>query len=131
MDPRGRATLDTLPLLNNEALIRARQRRRLTLLRDLEALATSGAPSEDAMDRFREKATQDPFSDVFAALLAFLALPGAMAFVPESVVNFVTAHGEMRLWLAEEDAERALAATPSITTAADAIRLRTAPAAPQ
>lgn len=130
-DSRGRATLDTLPLLNNEALIRARQRWRRTLLRDLEALATSGAPSEVAMDRFREKATQDPFSDVFAALLAFLSLPGAAAFVPESVVSFVTAHGEMRLWLAEADAERALAATPSITTAAEGIRLRTSPAAPQ
>jgi 5-methylcytosine-specific restriction endonuclease McrA len=129
-DLRGRATVDTLPLLNHEELTKARQRWRRRLLGDLASLASQSPPLSDAIERFRDTATHDPFSDVFAALLALCALPNAAAFVSPAVLQFVSAHPEMQRWLPDADAQRLRDAEPEIAALASAIRPRAVGAKP-
>ncbi len=129
-DTRGRATVDTLPLLNHQGLIDARKRWRRRLLDDLEALASQSAPSSAAIERFRDMATHDPFSDVFAALLGLFALPNAAAFVSPAVLSFVAAHPEMHRWLPDADAQRLRDVEPTLDALAKAMKPRAKAAKP-
>jgi hypothetical protein len=126
-ETRGDVTLRVLPFLNQQALITGRQRRRRRLLEDLEALASASVPgpSSTEMARFREMATQDPFSDVFAALLSLFALPNAGAFISPVVLEFVAAHPEMRDWLPDADAQRLVEVQPTLDALANAMRVST------
>lgn len=123
-DARGQATLDTLPLLNHEKLIGARQRCLLRLLRELGALAARASPSSEEIESFREMATNEPFSDVFAALMAQAALPGAAAFYSPVVLQFVAAHPEMHRWLPDADERRLRDAEPKVLELTKAMRSR-------
>lgn len=122
---RGRATLDTLPHLNGQELVTSRELGRRKVLRQLAALARNPSPTDGDIDSVRRVVVNDPFSDVFAAVLATLRLPGAREIffdVPE-VVDFVATHPEMDRWLAEADAERWLAAREEISALASRIRV--------
>jgi 5-methylcytosine-specific restriction endonuclease McrA len=124
--PRGRATLDALPLLNHQSLVEGRSRCRRRLLKDLEALARSTTVSSAEVERFRETATQDPFSDVFASLLSLFALPNAGAFISPAVLDFVAAHPEMHRWLPDADAKRLVDVQPRLDRLASSMRISTA-----
>ncbi len=120
---RGQATLDALPMLNHPDLVEERLQGRARLLRRLSALAAQASVSTEALDMLREEVTNDPFSDVFAALLDVLRLPNAAEFYPPAVVDFVRARPEMNDWLAESDERRWRAAQGAIEALALTIRL--------
>jgi 5-methylcytosine-specific restriction endonuclease McrA len=123
-DARGRATVETLTLLNHQGLIDARKRWRRRLLDDLETLARQSPLSSEAFERFRDTATHDPFSDVFAALLSFFALPNAATIVSDAVLSFVAAHPEMHRWLPDADEKRLRDVEPELDALAKAMRPR-------
>lgn len=124
---RGQATLDTLPYLNEQRLVTGRARRRRTILNDLAVLARQPSVTPQEVDELRAKFVDEPFSDVFAAVLAALRLPGAKKVFRNyiAVVDFVAARPEMDRWLPEADEQRWLAAQGDLTTLAARIRLRT------
>ncbi len=123
-DSRGKATIDTLPTLRDRLLEGPRQQWRSRLLEDLAALAKSTAPSSGDMERFHETATQFPFSDVFAALLAQSRLPNADAFIAPAVVRFIETHPELHRWLPDADEQRLRDAGPKVTELTKAMRPR-------
>lgn len=122
--PRGTATLQAMPFLNDQLIVQARARGRRTVIDEIDKLAQRASVTQGELDALREKVTRDPFSDVFAALLSTLRLPGATAFVAPRVVEFVRAHPEMHGWLADDDEQRWRDAWPAIERAAAAMRLR-------
>lgn len=121
---RGQATLDALPLLNRQELTQSRARGRRKVIARLTELAARATVTPAEIDAFREMVTNDPFPDVFAALLGVLRLPGAPALFPAAVVSFVAAHPEMDHWLAEDDDRRWNAVQAEITALTARIRLR-------
>jgi len=119
---RGQATLAALSLLNEQRLVRSRVHGRGQILREFAALAALPSVTAAALAVLREKVTQDPFPDVFAALLDVMQLPGAADFYPPQVVDFVRSHPEMSDWLAESDERRWLDAQGAIEALASTIR---------
>lgn len=73
------------------------------------------------MEAFRETVTHDPFSDVFAATLAAMTLPGASAFFSDETLTFVGAHPEMRAWLHDDDARRLQEVAPRLVELREAV----------
>ncbi len=122
---RGQATLDTLPYLNEPRLIAGRARRRRTVLNDLAVLARQESVTAEELDELRAKLVDEAFSDVFAAVLAALRLPGARSVFRNhpGVVDFVAAHPEMDRWLPDADERRWAAAQAELNALAARIRL--------
>jgi hypothetical protein len=113
-----------MPFLNDQLIVQARARGRRTVIDEIDKLAQRASVTQGELDALREKVTRDPFSDVFAALLSTLLLPGATAFVAQRVVDFVSAHPEMHGWLADDDEQRWREAWPAIERAAASMRVR-------
>jgi 5-methylcytosine-specific restriction endonuclease McrA len=103
---RGLATLRALPSLNRQQLVQSRALGRKKLLGKLSTLADRPSVTAGEFDDLRDVVTNEPFSDVFAAVLAGLRRADAAALYPPSVVAFVDAHPEMYRWLARADERR-------------------------